>query len=324
MEDLKKSFDDLNNITQIKLDKLKDSDTISTIFMVFVLLLISLYIFSKYKTLISNYTRTIENKNTLLAKHKIELEDKVKKAIEENREKELKLFEQSKMADMARMMSNIAHQWRQPLSVISTAAGSIKLKQMLQKLDEKSLESSIQSINNSVSHLSNTIDIFTSVVNTESNYKEVLLQDSITNTLNIYTNTCENKNISLINNINLTAPIKITLDEGALSQVIINIINNAIDIIIEREIEKPEIISNLVFEEKTIIISIEDNAGGINKDVISKIFEPYFTTKHESQGTGLSLHLCYKIVTDTLKGSLYVKNTHNGAKFYIEIPYEKK
>ena len=107
---------------------------------------------------------------------------------------------------------------------------------------------------------------------------------------------------------------------GELPQVVINIINNAKDILVEKEIKDPWIKIKLKNQKDKAIISIEDNAGGIPEDVMVRIFEPYFTTKHQSQGTGLGLHMSYKIIKESLKGHIYAINTQNGAKFYIELP----
>ena len=107
---------------------------------------------------------------------------------------------------------------------------------------------------------------------------------------------------------------------GELEQVIINIINNSKDILLEKEVENPWVKLELIEEKDKVIITIEDNGGGIPESVLPKIFNPYFTTKHQSQGTGLGLHMSYKIITESLNGKLYVKNAKEGAKFFIELP----
>ena len=105
-----------------------------------------------------------------------------------------------------------------------------------------------------------------------------------------------------------------------LSQVIINIISNAKDILLEKNIKNAWIKIDCIKEENKAIITIQDNGGGISNDILPKIFDPYFTTKHQSKGTGLGLHMSQRIVQENLNGNLYVKNTTDGAKFYIEIP----
>ena len=104
--------------------------------------------------------------------------------------------------------------------------------------------------------------------------------------------------------------------------VLINILNNAKDALIYNQIENPWIKLSLESNETTVLITIEDNAGGVPEDIIPHIFEPYFTTKHQSQGTGLGLYMSYKIIVENLKGKLYAKNRLFGAKFFIELNKE--
>lgn len=106
------------------------------------------------------------------------------------------------------------------------------------------------------------------------------------------------------------------------SFVLINILNNAKDVLIKNKVVNPWVKIDLIQNEKKVIITIEDNAGGIPENILPHIFDPYFTTKHQSQGTGLGLYMSYKIVTDNLSGSLYAKNGEFGAKFFIVLDTE--
>lgn len=230
------------------------------------------------------------------------------------------LIEQSKQASLGEMIGNIAHQWRQPLSVISTAASGLKLKKSLDKLDDELFDEMTQQIVKSTQFLSNTIDIFRNFIKEKHLVQEVVLQDRIRHTLEIISATLKNNHIGLVTNIEEIEDIKIVMPIGELSQVLINIFNNANDAFLERKIEEPWI--KLIIEKKKnkVVISVEDNAGGMDKEVLPKVFDPYFTTKHKAQGTGLGLHMSYQIIKDSLKGDIYVKNTKNGAKFFIELP----
>ena len=154
----------------------------------------------------------------------------------------------------------------------------------------------------------------TSVLNIER------IQDAIDKSLTIVESSLKSKYIELVNNIDYTQPIKMKLVIGELSQVIINLLNNSKDIIIEKKIAEPWIKLDLIKYDERVVITIEDNGGGIPSDIIHKIFEPYFTTKHQSQGTGLGLHMSYKIIVESLNGKLYVENTKDGAKFFVELP----
>ena len=240
--------------------------------------------------------------------------------ISDKKENERLLIEQSKMAAIGDMIANIAHQWRQPLCAITAAATGLKVQKEFGTLTDDLFIESIDGINNSAQHLSETIDTFRDFIKEEKKLKEVILQKRIDVALGIIQTTLKNKHINLINNIDYTNPIKINLVLGELVQVIINITNNAKDILIEKNIENPWIKLDLQKLDDKAVLIIEDNGGGIPDDIMPKIFEPYFTTKHQSQGTGLGLHMSYKIITESLKGKLYAKNTENGAKFYIELP----
>jgi signal transduction histidine kinase len=219
------------------------------------------------------------------------------------------------------MIGNIAHQWRQPLSVISTCATGLILEKESGLLNDKRLIKSLYNIHEHTRHLSKTIDTFRNYLNTTKEYCEVIFQDSIKESLRILDSTFKNNFITLKTNIDEIEPIKIKLVKGEFSEVLINILNNAKDVLLIEKVTSPWIELLVKKESDKIIVTIEDNGGGIDPKIIDRIFEPYFTTKHKSQGTGLGLHMSYKIVTESLKGSIYVKNTNNGAKFFIEIPY---
>jgi signal transduction histidine kinase/predicted transcriptional regulator len=239
----------------------------------------------------------------------------------ENKIKDKLLFDQAKMVQMGEMISNIAHQWRQPLSVITTITSGLQLKKEINILDDEYLISSLKSVENQAMYLSKTIDTFRNFLKENKEIKEVILQDRIQIALDIVKTALNNNHIKLIDNIAQIEPIKIKIVLGELSQVIINIINNAKDAILENKIKDSWIKIELTKKlDDCILITIEDNAKGIPENIIERVFEAHFTTKDESKGTGLGLSMSKKIITESLNGELYVKNTDNGAKFFIELP----
>ncbi|MEA3353682.1 MAG: HAMP domain-containing sensor histidine kinase [Campylobacterota bacterium] len=249
------------------------------------------------------------------------LENKVIQQLGQLREQDRQLLEQAKMSSLGEMIGNIAHQWRQPLSIISTASTGMQFKQELGILEDNNLNETCDLINENVQFLSTTIDTFRDFIQEKKELKRSVLQDEIKKILKIIDASFTNEHIKIINNTSSIEPIELTMVSGELSQVLINILNNAKDAIqLSDIVEEHWIKLDLEKQNDHVIISIEDNAGGIPNDILPKIFEPYFTTKHKSQGTGLGLHMSYKIVVESLKGKLYVKNTKNGAKFYIELP----
>jgi PAS domain S-box-containing protein len=228
--------------------------------------------------------------------------------------------EQIKMSSMGEMIGNIAHQWRQPLSVITTSATGLQLMKEHGVLDDEIFFKNLNQIENTAQYLSKTIDTFKNFLKDKKEYKEDILQNRINNALTIVSATLTNNFIELRNNIDKIEPLKVKIITGELEQVIINVINNAKDAILEKKIKNPWIEIDLKQLNDFAILTIEDNGMGIPEDILPKIFEVYFTTKSEDKGTGLGLHMSFKIITESLNGNIYAKNTQNGAMFTIELP----
>lgn len=238
-----------------------------------------------------------------------------------NEKRQLKIIhEQSKLASMGEMISYIAHQWRQPLSYISTSATSLLVHNQIGTLDDQKLKESLNKINDTTLHLSKIIDTFTNFIKKDKRLEKAVLQDILNEAVTIVSSAFKDLDIQLKSKVNECERVNVKLVTGELSEVILNILNNAKDVLLEKNIDEPWVKIDLKIAQNKAIITIEDNGGGIKKDVMPKIFEPYFTTKHKSQGTGLGLHMSYKIVTESLKSKIYVENSKYGAKFFIEIP----
>ena len=233
------------------------------------------------------------------------------------------LMNQSKLAAMGEMIGNIAHQWRQPLSVISTSATGIIMQQEFGILNDEKLLSACNSINDNAQYLSRTIDDFKNFIKGDSQKETFSLNKNINNMLNLVTPTLKQNRIELILDIE-----DCTLNSypNELNQCLINIINNAKDALDSLNEDKFVFLSTII-TDNNIEISIKDNANGIPNDITNKIFEPYFTTKHQSQGTGLGLSMTYKLITEHIKGKVTVKNetyeynnkTYTGANFIISL-----
>mgnify|MGYP001495199758 CR=1 FL=1 len=198
-------------------------------------------------------------------------------------------------------------------------ASSLLLSKGLDTLSDEIFNKYCNEILKNTQNLSETIHTFRDFIEGEKEFKKVVLQELIESTLNVEKIIFDQYHIKLINNIDYKNPISIYTIIGEFNQVLINLLKNSKDILVERKIENPWINVNLLERNENITITIEDNGGGISEDIMQQIFEPYFTTKHRSQGTGLGLYISYKIITENLKGKLYAKNTHNGAMFCIEL-----
>jgi signal transduction histidine kinase len=253
----------------------------------------------------------------------------LKKEITKTIEKEKLLIQQSKMATMGEMIANIAHQWKQPLSIISVSNGMLQLQQEHNMFNKEDIDDAINSINNAISNLTMTINDFTSFFNPNKEPREFYIQEAIEKTIKLTASQFVNKNIQLIMNI---SNIKIHGLENELLQTLINILNNAKDqLLIINENEEKFIFISTYAENNNLTIKIKDNAKGIKEEIIYKIFDPYFTTKTTDKGTGIGLSMC-KMIIESMHGSISVSNTnyeynskeYKGAEFNITIPINFK
>jgi len=239
--------------------------------------------------------------------------------------KEKRFLEQSKLASMGEMIGNIAHQWRQPLSIIGAASSSMELQKKLGILDDDIFYKSCNTINKNLKYLSQTIDDFRDFIKDDRIKQEFKIQDMIDSFLVLNESVISNHKINII--LNIEENLIINSYKNELIQCLLNIFNNSIDAFSKKSIEEKYIFISIQKIKNSINISIKDNADGINKNIINKIFEPYFTTKHQSQGTGLGLHMTHKLITEGMNGNIEVKNEtynyHNkiykGANFIITL-----
>jgi PAS domain S-box-containing protein len=245
------------------------------------------------------------------------------KAKEELEKKQKLFYQQSKMASMGEMIENIAHQWRQPLSTITTAASGTKIKKDFGELDDEFFNDSMDIIIKSANYLSHTIDDFRDFFKQSKNKEEFELLPIIKNSIKLAN--LKNKDIEIIINC---PDMKILGYKNELIQVFLNILNNAKDALREKK-DTPKVIKiDVKQSHNKIIFSIIDNAGGVDENNLEKIFEPYFTTKHKAQGTGIGLYMSEQIITKHFKGEIDVQNLnfvykdkdYFGANFKIIIP----
>ncbi len=250
----------------------------------------------------------------------INLESLVQNKIDQNNAKELILFDQAKKVQLGEMIGNIAHQWKQPLSIISTLASTINISQECGTLDDKKIKDNMNTILFQTNYLSDTIDIFKNFLKEDKKKQEVIIQERISISATIVEPIMKDYGIDLQNNVNYLNPINMKIIAGELTEVLVNIINNSKDALLENNIKNPWIKISLDSDDHKVIIIIEDNAGGIPKEILPKIFDPYFTTKSDENGTGIGLYMSQRIIKESLNGKLYAKNTINGACFFIELP----
>jgi PAS domain S-box-containing protein len=238
-----------------------------------------------------------------------------KKALEE---KEEIMIAQSRHAAMGEMISMIAHQWRQPISVISMDANNILVDIELESVNNDSLKNDVGDIIAQTKYLSKTIDDFRDFFKPSKIKDVVSVEDVFMEAFSVISKSLENNNIEVINEFK--SETKLTLFSRELLQVFINILKNAKEALLEHK-EENRIIRNKIYEEgEFVIISLCDNGGGIDDAIIHKIFEPYFTTKDAKNGTGLGLYMSKTIIEKHLKGSIMVFNNNEGVCFEIRLP----
>ncbi|MEA3553295.1 MAG: PAS domain-containing sensor histidine kinase [Campylobacterota bacterium] len=255
------------------------------------------------------------------------LQKLVSEQIDEIRKKDKLLHEQSKIESMGKMIENISHQWRQPLSVISTVASGLIVKFEYDMVDKEDAISNLHILDESSQFLSKTIDDFRDFFKKDKIRKEFNLKDTIKKSIDLVQIPLKESSINLIVDFYVD---NILIDgyENELIQSLVNMLNNSKDILELREDEDRYIFVSLKSTKNDVIITIYDNGGGCEENIISNIFEPYFTTKHQSQGTGIGLYMTQEIVSKHFCGSIavsnkefeYNSNSYIGACFEIKLP----
>ena len=250
--------------------------------------------------------------------------------ITELKQKDKLLFQQSKMAAMGEMIGNIAHQWRQPLSLISTCASGIKLEKEFSEIKDEKLFESLDLIVENTQYLSKTIDDFRNFFKADKIIEDFCVNQSIDKVLKLLKSSIQNHNIQI--ETFYFQDLIINGYPNEFLQVIINILNNAKDALVQIEKNQRFIEIRTYIKNKRCYVEILDNGGGVDENIISKVFEPYFTTKHKYQGTGIGLYMSHQIIVEHMKGSIYLKNIEiekndklfKGCCVTLEIPTKKE
>ncbi len=248
----------------------------------------------------------------------VSLEERVSKEVEYNRQKDQHMLEQSRLAQMGEMISMIAHQWRQPLSAITAATGSMTLHIQLEGYKEEYIEEKIQDINTYTQYLSTTISDFRNFFKPDKEKSLTSLNEIVKGSLKIIGTSLESQGVRI--DSSLASKEEFSSYPNELKQVVLNILKNAQDVFIEKGIKEGRISIRTDSMEDAFQLRISDNAGGIPEENIAYIFDPYFTTKESLDGTGLGLYMSKMIVEDHCHGSLRVENQGDGACFILTHP----
>jgi PAS domain S-box-containing protein len=264
--------------------------------------------------------KKLETANILYRKLVDELDSKVK-------EQSAQIIKQSRMAQMGELLSMIAHQWRQPLSSIAAIASTIKMKISLSQEDSSKNDNSqyltqkMDEIEALLQSLSGTIDDFRTLYKPDKSTSHTSVQEPIERALKIIEMSFHQHSIEVHRSYEEEAFVQINSNE--VMQVLLNLFKNAEDHFLENGVSDPSIRIGTTRIQDAVKIEIIDNGGGIEENVMEQIFDPYFSTKHERNGTGLGLYMCKIIIEQQHKGRLYARNVGNGAAFYVELPISK-
>ena len=226
----------------------------------------------------------------------------------------------SKLNEMSEIISMIAHQWKQPLNNLNLLIQMLKLKYQQNKVDEKLMHYFFENSKKQIELMSNTIDDFRKFFKINEQKKPFELNTMIHNLINITQPLYDKHAITLSFHSKKEENITLYNHQSMLFQIMINILNNAKDALLEKNPQEKKITLEIIKNEQHVSIVITDNAGGIPDTIIDKIFDPYFSTKTEKNGTGLGLYMAKTILEERMQGSISVTNTDEGACFVIELP----
>ena len=272
----------------------------------FVLVVVSIIVYFYKK-------RMEEARSTIITQQNI-----LKHQLDELTKKDQLLTVQSKQAVMGEMISMIAHQWRQPLSTVTLSISNLQVKKLLgEEIQEGELDRTLENISDTVVYLSETIDDFQTYFRPNKKLTAVDINELVEKTISFVQPKVKKTDIEM--KFFQQPRLIVHTYSNEIIQVLLNIIHNAIDELILRQIQYPKVTINIYNREKEIAISIADNAGGIPKENLNAIFEPYFSTKGKN-GTGLGLYMSQMIMQKQFRTKIDVSSSNYGSIFTIVVP----
>ncbi len=241
-----------------------------------------------------------------------------------DQERQRKIIEsQNRISAMGEVMGNIAHQWRQPIGAINNILNDLEFDIELEELeviDTQRVLETTHKVKEYTAHLSQTIDDFRNLTSHKKEKSLFFVRDVLEEAFKITNHEYKKYGIKITILELEKCVCKLYGYQRELLQVLLNIINNAKDVLVEKEVQDSEVTISMHKDDAMLSLCIHDNAGGVPESIIEKIFDPYFTTKHESIGTGIGLYMSKKIIDNDFKGHLEVINEDDGASFMIRLP----
>jgi C4-dicarboxylate-specific signal transduction histidine kinase len=237
--------------------------------------------------------------------------------VAKNREKDIVLIQQNRMAALGEMFDHIAHQWKQPLNTIAVIMQYLGSTCTHEQVTTKDILETVDSIMDMVGHMAQTVDVFRNFYRPDKGKSVFLVKDSIEKALSFVTPVFRRFGIEV--DIDADARLLAFGYPKEYAQVLLNILANAKDAFIVKSAENPRISIKALADGDNTVVTITDNAGGIPCESIERIFDLYFTTKESSGGTGIGLYMSKNIIEKNMGGKLSVRNSDNGAQFRIEL-----
>ncbi len=230
------------------------------------------------------------------------------------------LQQQAKMAAMGEMIGNIAHQWRQPLNSLSALNVLLGIKYKRGELSEEEMEKFQKKSNELIQSMSDTIDDFKNFFRPDKTKERFSVNEAIHNAIRFVSDSYLAHKIQII--FKEQSFIEVNSYKNELIQVLLNILNNSKDALVEHSIANPKVVISMLELENEVIIEIQDNGGGVDETISDRIYEPYFTTKFKSEGTGIGLYMSKMIIERSMNGLLMSKNRGDGFLTIIRIGKE--
>jgi len=311
------------NLVEIQRNSLIDK-YIATLFVLVVSIILSIYIRMSFrhnlvmKKLNDELEQKVQERTSELKEINDTLEERVANEVEKNRLQHESMLTQSRYVAMGEMIGMLAHQWRQPISVINMQANNLLVEIELGVEETQEIKKELEGITLETQKLSQIISFFSNMFEKNSTKESVKVEDIIENALSVLNANFDAHDIVVEKEYNSSAEISIVSQE--LFQVFWNVLKNANDILIEREVKNPLISITLIESEDEIITIISDNAGGVDDNNYDAIFEPYYSTNRNLNGKGLGLYISKNIMEKELRGAISVQNSRYGADFIIRIP----
>jgi len=307
--------------------------SIISIFIVFLFsVILSLLIIDNFRKLHNSLEQKVNEKTKELQDLNNYLETKISKEVSQNRKKDIIMFQQARFASLGEMLNNIAHQWRQPLGAITMIIQSFQTKISLGKLTPEFVDEKVNDALLLASNMSNTLDDFKNFFSPNKIKSEFSIKNCIEHSIELSKYLLIQENIEV--KLTVRKDVKINSYYNELSHVFLNIISNSKDALSSNVDKNDRIIKIIVNKFKNhLVVNMVDNGGGIPKDILPKIFEPYYTTKYKSAGTGIGLYMSKQIIEKHMNGEISCKNIIHKMKnekvfscslFTIKIPLENE